>query len=91
MELGGENIIIAYALGLVLLFMLLKVFFTPVRHAFRRLVKCVCGGIVLFMFNLAGAIIGIQIGINAITDAVAGILGIPGIAMILLLQIVLKA
>ncbi len=91
MELGGENIIIAYAVGLVLLFMLLKVFFTPVRLAFRLLVNSVCGGIVLFVFNLAGAVIGLQIGINAVTAAVTGILGIPGIAMILLLQIVLKA
>ncbi len=91
MGLSGDNIIIAYAVGLVILFMLLKVFFTPVRIAFKLLVNAVCGGIVLFIFNLAGAVIGLQIGINAVTATVAGLLGIPGIAIILLLQIVLQA
>ena len=91
MELGGENIIIAYAVGLVLLFFLFKMFFTPVKIAFKLIVNSVVGGIILFVFNLAGSVIGIQIGINAITAAVAGLLGIPGIAMILLLQIVLNA
>ena len=40
----------------------------------------------LFLINLLGAKVGVNIGINPLTALIAGFLGLPGIVMLVLLQ-----
>lgn len=49
--------------------------------AFRSVVGL--GGI--WLFNYAGTLIGVQVGINVLTGLTVGILGLPGFALLLLL------
>jgi inhibitor of the pro-sigma K processing machinery len=46
----------------------------------------VIGAIVLFIINIFGGLVGITIGINPVTALTAGLLGIPGIILLLFLQ-----
>lgn len=89
--MDSQTVIAAYAAGLILLFVFIKVFYTPIKVALRLIVSSLFGGAALFVLNFAGAAVGIKIGINIITAAVAGIFGIPGISLMLLLQIAISS
>lgn len=44
------------------------------------------GGI--WLFNYIGALIGVHVGVNLLTGLTVGLLGLPGFALLLLLQCV---
>lgn len=91
MEWFNSELVGAYALGLVLLFVFIKIFYVPLKAAVKLALSAVGGGVILYVFNLAGSLVGMQIGLNLFTALVAGLLGIPGMSLLLILQIVLKA
>ena len=72
----------------VLLFIIIfrKIIKTSLRFIFKLLLNTVMGFIALFVINLLGGFIGISIGVNWITAIVVGIFGLPGVALLLLLQ-----
>jgi inhibitor of the pro-sigma K processing machinery len=91
LEILENNLIASYAVGLVLLFFLIRIFYTPIRFALKLIANAVGGGIFLLFVNLVGGLVNVQIGINAYTALVVGFLGIPGAALMLILQVVLAA
>ena len=86
-----NNLIAAYAVGLVLLFFLIRIFYTPLKFALKLVGTAIAGGLFLLFINLVGGIVNIQIGINIFTALTVGLLGIPGAALMLILQVVLSA
>ena len=46
----------------------------------------ISGIVLLFVFNFVGGFFDFQLGINAVNALVAGILGIPGIILLVLVQ-----
>ena len=84
-----NNLIAAYAVGLVLLFFLIRIFYTPLKFALKLIGNAIAGGFFLLFVNLVGGIVNIQIGINIFTALTVGLLGIPGAALMLILQVVL--
>ena len=64
-------------------------FFAPLKIAFKLVGNAVVGGLLLLFINFVGGIVNIQIGINLVTAVVAGVLGVPGVALMLILQVVL--
>lgn len=79
MELG---VIIAYAVGLIALYIIGWVLIIPMRHIGKMLVKGAIGFLMLFIVNFIGKAIGIAVIINPFTAMVAGILGIPGVVLL---------
>lgn len=77
--------IIAVAV-IALLTVFFMIFKTSIKIAFKILLNAVIGFVLLFVFNTLGNIIGVTLAINWINALVAGILGIPGIALLLVLQ-----
>jgi inhibitor of the pro-sigma K processing machinery len=55
---------------------------------FRFIINGIIGGVVLWLLNLIGGLIGISIAINPVTALMVGFLGIPGLVLILLIQYV---
>lgn len=85
-----EGIIAAYSVGLILIFIIIRIFYTPLKFVIKVLINSFFGGIILFVLNAAGNSFGISIGINAFTALITGMLGAPGLSMLLLLQIILN-
>jgi len=85
------DVILAYIFGLILLYIAGWVLLGPLRFVFKIIFNSILGGIALIIINFFGGIIGLHIGVNFITALVTGMLGIPGISLILLLQYYLKA
>ncbi len=80
------NFIIAFIFGLLLLYLLVRVLYLPFKIGLKLLGNAVIGGILLALFNVIGSFWGIVIGINAVTAFITGILGIPGIILLIVLQ-----
>ena len=83
------NVIIAYALGLALLYFVGWLLLVPMKWLLRFLLNSVIGGVVLWILNLLSGLTGITVAINPVTALTVGFLGIPGLILILLLQFAL--
>ena len=79
--LGSTGVIIAAA-ALVLLVILRF----PVKIIFKLLINTVAGFAALLLLSFIGGLIGVQIAVNWINALVVGVFGVPGVALILLLQ-----
>ena len=72
----------------VLLFwLLLTILRLPLRLIFKLLLNMVSGLVLLFVFNCIGGLLDFSaLGINAVNCLVAGVLGIPGVILLVLVQ-----
>ena len=82
-------VVIAYFAGVFLLYVIGRLLLIPLRIIFNLIVIAVIGGAMLLIVNLIGGMWGISIGINPITALVAGLLGIPGVALLIALRFLL--
>ena len=81
------------SLGLVLLFLVVacvRLCSAPLKVALRVLINSVLGFGALWLLNLTGGVTGIALGLNIFNSLTVGILGVPGLFLLLLLQWVLK-
>ena len=81
--------IIAVLVGGFLLIALLRVFRTPLRLAARLLVNTLLGFAALWAIRATSGINGLTLGLNLWNALVVGILGVPGLVLLLLVQWVL--
>ncbi len=72
--------------GLILLIAVVRVFIAPIRIILKLALNTALGFAGLIALDLFGAYIGISLGVNLINAAVVGTLGIPGLALLLLLK-----
>ncbi|WP_010630873.1 pro-sigmaK processing inhibitor BofA family protein [Sporolactobacillus vineae] len=70
----------------VFFLMILCFSFHPLKWAGRVIVRTLVGVFFLFLLNTAGASFSFHIPINLITAAVSGLLGVPGIAALILIK-----
>lgn len=84
------NVVIAYVFGLVLLYIVGWVLVVPLKVIIKLIYNGVLGGMILILLNFVGGFVGIHIGVNPVTALIAGVLGIPGIVLLLILQIIFK-
>jgi len=92
MPTGFENfnVILAYAFGIVLIYLIGRMFLMPIKLIFRLIYNGLIGGVMLWALNFAGAYVGFNIAINPITALVAGFLGLPGVVLLALFKIFIK-
>ncbi|MGI6486538.1 MAG: pro-sigmaK processing inhibitor BofA family protein [Tepidanaerobacteraceae bacterium] len=81
--------VIAYAFGLVLLYVLARLLILPLRLALKLIYNAVIGGIALVILNFFGGYFGLHIAVNPITALLVGFLGVPGIIMLILIKYIL--
>lgn len=77
------------ATGLViafLIFSILRLFTTPLRLLGRFLLRGACGLGALSLLSATAPLTGITLGVNLFNAAAIGLLGAPGLALLLLLQ-----
>ena len=81
--------IIAAILAGFFLIALIRVFSAPLRLALKLLANTALGFLALWAVGLTSGITGIALGLNLWNALVIGILGLPGFALLLLVQWVL--
>lgn len=80
------NLAIYVVIGALLLWLIIKIFATPIKWAFKLLINALLGFVMLFVFNYLGGFIGLSITVGWLSAIVAGVLGIPGIILLLLIE-----
>ncbi|MCX7571917.1 pro-sigmaK processing inhibitor BofA family protein [Tumebacillus sp. DT12] len=71
----------------VLIYMVSQFLREPGRALFGLLRGMIVGVVALFLINLVGASFGFHIGLNLVTALTAGILGLPGVAALVVIQL----
>lgn len=72
--------------GILLAAFLFRILRIPLRRMLKLLLNAAIGYIGLLIFNFFGGFLGLQIATNWITILVTGILGLPGVILLLLCQ-----
>ncbi|MGM9522197.1 MAG: pro-sigmaK processing inhibitor BofA family protein [Oscillospiraceae bacterium] len=87
METVSAEIGIAPGIITVVLVVLAVLLFTkPLKLVVKLLINTALGFAALILINKFGASIGVTIGVNWLNAAVVGILGLPGVALLLALK-----
>ena len=81
--------IFAYAIGLVLVFVLCRIFIRPLRWVFKLGLNGVLGGLILVAINFAGGFAGISVTVSPLAALLTGNLGFPGVVLVIALQYLL--
>lgn len=69
---------------LILLFILGKTLLIPLKIVLKMVVNSMLGAVLLVVLNALGSTIGLIIPLNFINAVTVGILGVPGVVMLLL-------
>lgn len=80
--------IIAYAFGILLLYVTVRLLAGPMRFTARLAFHTLVGAVLLLTFNLVGGYFGQTLPLNPVTTLVAGVLGVPGVALLVALRFV---
>ena len=85
-DMGTElSVFLTFGGALILIFFLGKALLVPLKVLLRLLVNSILGGVLIIIINYIGVHFGIMIPINAVNAVTVGVLGIPGVVMLLLL------
>ncbi len=83
LQSADGKLILYGIIGLVLLYLILKLFKWPLKI----LLNGIFGVVLLYIVNLVGAMFNFHIGINLVTALIAGTLGIPGVAALIIFKL----
>ena len=83
-------ILIAGGIVLVVMFILLNMLFRPVRAIFALILNTILGWAGLYIFNFLISPLGLAIGINLVSATTVGVLGIPGLILLIVLKFIYK-
>jgi inhibitor of the pro-sigma K processing machinery len=74
--------VVACLLGVLVLYLLIRWLFVPLRYLLFILYNAVIGAVLLWVFDLVGPLVGLGVAINPFTAVTAGFLGFPGVALL---------
>lgn len=83
----GEKLAVAI-FGVFLILALVRLFAAPIKLALKALLSAALGFAALFALNLAAPVTGLALGMNLMNALTVGILGIPGLVLLVLLKTV---
>ncbi len=82
-----ENIF-ALLLPIFVVFALVKLIASPVRLFWKFTINSLCGFLCLWILNSVAGFTGLHFPINVITATTAGFLGLPGIGLLAMIQLI---
>ena len=67
---------------------LIRLFSVPLRLALRLLINTLLGFAALYLLRLAAPLTGLTLGLNPFNALIVGVLGVPGLVLLILLKLV---
>ena len=86
--MGITEKVLLVLLGVFALLALLKLFAAPLKLAGKLLVNTLLGFALLGLLNVLGVLARLSLGLNLFNALVIAILGVPGLALLILLRLV---
>ncbi|NLW08196.1 MAG: pro-sigmaK processing inhibitor BofA [Clostridia bacterium] len=89
--MAGEILQLAFAVLFLLfvLYLLGSILLKPLKLIFKLVVNSLLGVVLLWVFNFLGAFFNFFIPLNVVTVLIAGFLGLPGLILLVVLNLVL--
>lgn len=81
------KMLLLYVACIIAIFIIGKIFIVPIKIIVKLILNSILGGIIIWLINIVGAMWSIHIGINVVTVLITGILGIPGVILLLIVSI----
>ncbi|MDR5658884.1 pro-sigmaK processing inhibitor BofA family protein [Serpentinicella sp. ANB-PHB4] len=83
--MGEElTVIAAYAVGIILIYAFGSLLLWPIKKIIKLIWNGIMGGILLLIFNFFGGYFDIGLTINPLTAIIAGVLGVPGVILLII-------
>lgn len=82
-------IVLAWVIGVLIILALGKAMLLPLKVVIRLVINGILGGIAILVINLIGSPLGFTLALNPISALVAGVLGLPGIILLVILKFLL--
>ena len=86
--MGLEVKIAVILLCAVLVLGIIRLFAAPLKLALKLILNTLLGFLALFLLGLTAPLTGFALGLNLFNALVVGILGVPGLVLLVLLQAV---
>lgn len=86
MDLSVIVMIAAIVLGVIVLLRLLA---KPIRFIFKLLINTALGFVLLWLINFFGGAVGLALELSLLNAIIVGLLGIPGVLLLLAIQFLL--
>ncbi len=86
MEIAEKALLAAFALFALLA--VLKLFASPLKLAGRLLVNTLLGFALLGLLNVMGVLAKLSLGLNLFNALIIAVLGVPGLALLILLRMI---
>ncbi|MBR3673398.1 MAG: pro-sigmaK processing inhibitor BofA family protein [Clostridia bacterium] len=83
------NSIIIYLACLIVIFIVGKIFYVPLKHIIKLLINSILGGLLIYIVNMVGVSFNFHIGLNVGTAIFTGILGVPGVVVLVLVKLLI--
>ncbi|MFC5711674.1 pro-sigmaK processing inhibitor BofA family protein [Thalassorhabdus alkalitolerans] len=85
-----DPILLISALGLLVFFILFVTGpFKPFRWIGKGVIRLMIGALALFFLNVFGSAVGYHIPLNLFTVSISGLLGIPGVALLVVVDLLI--
>ena len=75
-----------YIVGIFLLYLCCRLFLKPIKWLLKLVLSCGIGAAAIAVFNYFASFMDLHLAINPLTAMITGILGIPGMIMMLVLR-----
>ena len=79
------GVFLTFGGALILIFLLVKALVVPFKVVLRLILNSIAGAVLIIVINFIGMNIGIWIPMNVVNSFAVGILGVPGVVLLLLL------
>ncbi|MBO5349545.1 MAG: pro-sigmaK processing inhibitor BofA family protein [Clostridia bacterium] len=83
----GNYAFLVYIGCIIMIIIIGKIFIVPFKKIFKLIFNSIMGGVLIYIINIIGSNFNFHIGINWGTILCSGILGIPGVILIVLLKL----
>ena len=81
--------LIPFIIGIGVLFLVLKLLSLPIKLIIKLVINGIVGGVILLGINLIGASFGFALNVTWVTALIVGILGVPGVIIVAIMQFLL--
>ena len=82
------GVFLTYVGAIVLIFLVGKIFLWHLKLVLKLAASSVIGGLAILIINALGAGFGLLIPLNLISAVIVGILGVPGVILLLILNLI---
>jgi inhibitor of the pro-sigma K processing machinery len=83
------NTIIVFIACICFLFLFGRIFIVPVKCILKLVLNSCFGALMIYLINFIGAFWNFHIGLNYVTAIFTGILGVPGVILLLILKLIM--